>query len=141
MEERIVRIEEELRHVCFKVKKKGREILNDFDITPPQFEALQYLINDDRQTIGELSGNMYLACSTVTDLLDRMERNALVKRVKDENDRRVVRITVLPKGNQLIEKVMETRILFIESALGDLDEDIREQIEISIRLLNERVVL
>jgi len=84
---------------------------------------------------------MYLACSTVTDLLDRMERNALVKRVKDESDRRIVRITVLPKGNQLIEKVMETRIRFIETALGDLDEDVREQIEVSIRLLNERVIL
>ncbi len=41
MNERTVRIEENLRRVCYKIKKKGREILNDVDITPPQFDALQ----------------------------------------------------------------------------------------------------
>lgn len=97
MNERTIRIEENLRRVCYKIKKKGREILNDVDITPPQFEALQYLRKQDNLTIGELSSQMYLACSTVTDLLDRMERNELVKRVKDENDRRIVRIVVLQR--------------------------------------------
>lgn len=139
MDERMTIIEAELRQICFKIKKKGREILSDFDITPPQFEALQYLIHQDQQTISELSGNMYLACSTVTDLLDRMEKNDLVKREKDKNDRRIVRINVLPKGYKLIESVMATRINYIESALSDLDEDNKAQIETSIRLLNERV--
>jgi DNA-binding MarR family transcriptional regulator len=80
MNERTIRVEENLRRVCYKIKIKGREILNDVDITPPQFEALQFLIHEENMTIGELSTKMYLACSTVTDLLDRMERNDLVKR-------------------------------------------------------------
>ena len=105
MNERTVRIEENLRRVCYKIKKKGREILNDVEITPPQFDALQYLIHEENLTIGELSTKMFLACSTVTDLLDRMERNELVKRVKDENDRRIVRIVVLDKGHDLIKEI------------------------------------
>ncbi|MGB3367019.1 MAG: MarR family transcriptional regulator, partial [Acidaminobacteraceae bacterium] len=86
---RVVNIEENLRLVCGKVKNKGREILSDYDITPPQFNALLTLIEHDGLTIGELSNKMYLACSTVTDLLDRMERNELVVRVRDEKDRRI----------------------------------------------------
>ena len=122
MSDRTIRIEENLRRVCYKIKKKGREILNDVEITPPQFEALQYLRNEDNLTIGELSSRMYLACSTVTDLLDRMERNELVRRVKDENDRRIVRIVVLQKGHDLIKLVMENRINYVESILSQLDE-------------------
>ncbi len=141
MEDRTVRIEENLRRVCFKIKKKGREILNEYDITPPQFEALQHLINNENSTIGELSQRMYLACSTVTDLLDRMERNDLCKRVKDENDRRIVRIIVLDKGHRLVENVMDTRRKFIEDILQDLDENTKNVIDDSVRILNERVEL
>lgn len=141
MNERTIRIEENLRRVCYKIKKKGREILNDVDITPPQFEALQYLINDENMTIGELSAKMYLACSTVTDLLDRMERNELVKRVKDENDRRIVRIFVLPKGHELIKLVMENRINYIESIINELDESVINSIDESFKIFNEKVEL
>lgn len=141
MNDRTIRIEENLRRVCYKIKKKGREILNDVDITPPQFEALQYLRNEDNLTIGELSSRMYLACSTVTDLLDRMERNELVKRVKDENDRRIVRITVLQKGHDLIKLVMENRINYVESILAELDESVIDAIDMGFGIFNEKVEL
>ena len=141
MSERTIRIEENLRRVCYKIKKKGREILNDVDITPPQFEALQYLIKEDNLTIGELSNKMYLACSTVTDLLDRMERNELVKRVKDENDRRIVRIAVLQKGHDLIKLVMENRVNYVESILSELDEDIIDAIDKGFGIFNDKVEL
>jgi len=141
MSDRTIRIEENLRRVCYKIKKKGREILNDVDITPPQFEALQYLRNEDNLTIGELSSRMYLACSTVTDLLDRMERNELVRRVKDENDRRIVRIVVLQKGHDLIKRVMENRINYVESILSQLDESVIDSIDEGFRIFNEKVEL
>lgn len=141
MNERTIRIEENLRRVCYKIKKKGREILNDVDITPPQFEALQYLRKQDNLTIGELSSQMYLACSTVTDLLDRMERNELVKRVKDENDRRIVRIVVLQKGHDLIKQVMDNRVNYVESILTELDEDTIDAIDRGFGIFNEKVEL
>ncbi|GAB6106159.1 MarR family winged helix-turn-helix transcriptional regulator [Fusibacter bizertensis] len=141
MNDRTVRIEENLRRVCYKIKKKGREILNDVDITPPQFEALQYLRKEDNLTIGELSSRMYLACSTVTDLLDRMERNELVKRVKDENDRRIVRIVVLPRGHELIKLVMANRVNYVESILSELDEDVINAIDMGFEIFNEKVEL
>ncbi len=141
MDERTVRIEENLRRVCYKIKKKGREILNDVDITPPQFEALQYLIYEENLTIGELSNRMFLACSTVTDLLDRMERNELVKRVKDENDRRIVRISVLEKGHHLLESVMETRQNYVAEILSELSEDVIANVDVSFRIFNEKVEL
>ncbi len=141
MTDRTIRIEENLRRVCYKIKKKGREILNDVDITPPQFEALQHLIYEERLTIGELSGKMFLACSTVTDLLDRMERNELVKRVKDETDRRIVRVEVLPKGHELLERVMDNRRKYIEGVLSELPEQVIDAIDSSFKTFNEKVEL
>lgn len=98
-------IESLLRHVSSVVRRKGREILADFSITPPQFDALLFLDEYGELTIGELSNKMYLAYSTTTDLVDRLERNQLVERVRDQNDRRVVRLRMMQKGTDLIEKV------------------------------------
>lgn len=137
----IVEIEENFRWVCGKIKKKGREILSDFEITPPQFEALQHLIKEGELTIGELSGKMFLACSTVTDLLDRMERNELVMRVKDEKDRRIVRIRVLDKGHTLLEEVLFTRREYLDSVVHDLGEDGIASIRDVFKALNERMEL
>lgn len=141
MDIRVVNIEEKLRFVCGKVKNKGREILSDYDITPPQFNALLTLIEYDGLTIGELSNKMYLACSTVTDLLDRMERNELVVRVKDEKDRRIVRIEVLDKGNDLIEKILNTRRQYLASVLVECTDEKMDELVENIELLNSLMPL
>ncbi len=41
--ESVVQVERLLRHVAFIIKRRGRDILNDFDITTPQFLALLVL--------------------------------------------------------------------------------------------------
>lgn len=137
IDSKIVQIEENFRWVCGKIKKKGREILSDFEITPPQFEALQHLLKEGDLTIGELSNKMYLACSTVTDLLDRMERNDLVVRVKDERDRRIVRIKVLDKGHQLIDQVLHTRQKYLSEVLAECNSEVIDQIHKCFEILNE----
>lgn len=110
-------IEKDLRYISGIIKQKGREILSDFTITPPQFVALQWLFEEGDMTIGELSNKMYLACSTTTDLVDRMEKNNLVKRVKDPNDRRVVRIHLLEEGERIIEEVIKKRQDYLKEVL------------------------
>lgn len=116
-------IEKDLRYISGIIKQKGREILSDFTITPPQFVALQWLFEEGDMTIGELSNKMYLACSTTTDLVDRMEKNNLVKRVKDPNDRRVVRIQLLEVGERIIEEVIKKRQEYLKEVLKDFTNE------------------
>lgn len=118
--ENVVSIERHLRKVDYIIRLKGRKILNDFNITVPQFTALQILINNGELTIGELSQKMALACSTITDLIDRMEKSELVIRKKDEKDKRVVRIEVLPVGYEIVEKVLDERVRFLETKMAGL---------------------
>ena len=113
----IANIEKDLRYISGIIKQKGREMLSHYKITPPQFVALQWLFEDGDMTIGELSNKMYLACSTTTDLVDRMEKNLLVERVKDPSDRRVVRIHLLEEGKRIIDEVIKKRQVYLEEIL------------------------
>lgn len=115
-----------LRKVCFYIKKKGRSILDNYDITPAQFEALQIIINHDEVTISELSTKLYQAPSTITDLVDRMEAKELVQRVRDCKDRRIVRITALEKGNKILDEVLVERCKFVDYALKEVSTEDKE---------------
>lgn len=139
IDQQMIELEESFRQVCVKIKKKGREILNDFEITPPQFTALLELIHHGDMTIGELSSHMYLACSTVTDLLDRMERNELVVRVKDDKDKRIVRIHVLEKGHRLLEAVLYSRRKYLQEVMKDLSPEVIGEVCRCFAYLNEHM--
>jgi MarR family transcriptional regulator, organic hydroperoxide resistance regulator len=133
--ETLIDIERLLREISIIVKRKGREILDHFPITPPQFNALLLLNKDGDMTIGELSQKMYLACSTMTDLVDRMEKNGLVNRVRDERDRRVVRIHLLERGAKIIEEVLEARRQYLSGVLAQLSEEEAIQIKKNLSLV------
>ncbi len=138
--ENVKRIEKYLRKVDYIIRKKGREILSDFSITVPQFSALQILINQGNKTIGELSNEMALACSTITDLVDRMEKAELVERKKDEKDKRVVRVFVLQKGYDVLEKVLEKRIEFLDHELRNFSNEEKHSLHLGLKTLYEAMV-
>ena len=121
-QEQVAFLEKELRHISGIIKQKGRQILSTYTITPPQFVALQWLLELGDMTIGDLSNKMYLAFSTTTDLIDRMEKSELVKRIRDEQDRRVVRIHLLEEGARIIEEVIDKRQQYLEDVLQHFDQ-------------------
>ncbi|WP_048600512.1 MarR family winged helix-turn-helix transcriptional regulator [Rubeoparvulum massiliense] len=138
-EEEVVELERLLRHISGIIKRKGREILNDFPITPPQFIALQWLDELGDTTIGDLSNKMYLAFSTTTDLIDRMEKNELVQRIRDEKDRRVVRIHLLPKGNEIIHQVLQARQAYLKGILQHFDRSEVDRLQVTLTQLYEEM--
>jgi DNA-binding MarR family transcriptional regulator len=138
-EELILDIEHLLREMSVLIKRKGRDILNHFPITPPQFTALLWLNQEGDMTIGELSQKMYLACSTMTDLIDRMEKNGVVERVRDARDRRVVRVHMLERGKRIIRDVMKARQAYLAEILSTFSPEEVESIRKHLTRLYERM--
>ncbi|WP_243386531.1 MarR family winged helix-turn-helix transcriptional regulator [Bacillus kexueae] len=139
-QEHVVHIEKSLRNIAVIIQQKGREILSDYQITPPQFVALQNLLEFGDLTIGELSAKMYLACSTMTDLIDRMEKNDLVVRVRDERDRRVVRIHLLPEGERIIAEAIRKRQEYLHEILASFSHDEKNQLQTLLIKLHEEML-
>ncbi len=138
-QETVAFLEKELRFISHLIKQKGREILSNYTITPPQFVALQWLHEAGDMTIGELSNKMYLAFSTTTDLVDRMEKNELVVRIRDEQDRRVVHIHLLQEGERIIEEVIEKRQNYLQDVLVGFDESEVESLSKLLHKLHQQM--
>ena len=135
----IALMEKDLRHVAAIIKEQGRKILKNYTITPPKFSALQWLLEHGDMTIGDLSNKMFLAFSTTTDLVDRMESSQLVKRVRDDKDRRVVRVHLLPEGERIIEEVIEKRQQYLQEVLKNHDKQEIEQFSALLAKLHEEM--
>ena len=76
----------------------------------PQGKILDALWQKDGLSANEIGKATGLANSTLTSMLDRMETAGLVKRVRSEEDRRVVRIYLDDKAQEckkLYKKVSE----------------------------------
>ena len=138
-QEQVAFLEKELRHISGLIKQKGRQILSAYTITPPQFVALQWLLELGDMTIGDLSNKMYLAFSTTTDLIDRMEKSDLVKRIRDEQDRRVVRIHLLEEGARIIEEVIDKRRQYLEDVLQQFNQSEVTNLSILLEKLHQEM--
>jgi MarR family transcriptional regulator, organic hydroperoxide resistance regulator len=137
--EMVANIEKDLRYISGIIKQKGREMLTNYKITPPQFVALQWLFEDGDMTIGELSNKMFLACSTTTDLVDRMEKSNLVMRVKDPNDRRVVRIHLQEEGERIINEVIIKRQAYLEEVLTNFSAEEIQLLQTNLMKLHQEM--
>ncbi|MEX0974842.1 MAG: MarR family transcriptional regulator [Bacillota bacterium] len=139
-DESVTKIERLLRHVAFIIKKRGRDILIDFGITSPQFNALLTLREYPKMTMGELCEKLFLACSTATDLIDRMEKNGLLERNRDTEDRRVIRLSTSEKGQQVINEVIVARRRYVASMLEKLTPEEADQLGMSLDKLHSLMV-
>ncbi|AET67511.1 transcriptional regulator [Desulfosporosinus orientis DSM 765] len=66
-------------------------------ITPPQGMVLRLLSKEGPLKLTDLSTKMSLSNSTVSGIVDRLEKQGLVERTRSDQDRRVVYIAISPE--------------------------------------------
>lgn len=90
-----------------KLIRVYRPLLEQLDITYPQYLVLLLLWEKKQQTVTELGERLFLDSGTLTPLLKRMESNGLVQRCRSLEDERKVIVNITQKGRQLKEKAYE----------------------------------
>jgi DNA-binding MarR family transcriptional regulator len=95
-------------HRLFKsVDTFSKYTLRKFGVSGPQIWALRTVAEGGRITIGDLAERMHLHISTVSGILDRLERAKLVVRERSDEDRRTTYLTVTRKGMSVIARAPE----------------------------------
>lgn len=86
----------------FLVHAVYAESSREYGLTPQQGQLLCVLMARP-YGMSELGAVLGLAKSSLTGLVDRTERNGLVRREADPRDTRAVRVTHTPRGGKLAE--------------------------------------
>ena len=78
-----------------------RVVLEDLDLTYPQYLVMLVLWERDELTVSEIGGRLFLDSPTLTPLLKRLEANGLVTRQRSASDERQVIVALSPAGRRL----------------------------------------
>ena len=98
-------------------------VLNS-DLTPSQIKSLFAFKEDDKKyPIGELGRSARVKSSTITDMIDRLERDGLAERIRDNGDRRVVKVQLTDKGKQTRREFSQKRRKEVEALFSKLNEE------------------
>jgi len=100
----ISEIMQSLRQIFRAIQDYSQEVSKEFGITGPQLWALKIISADGRLSLGELTQKMYLHPSTVSGVVDRLEKKGYVARDRGRKDRRVVTVHLTPEGKKLVKK-------------------------------------
>ncbi|MFS0634884.1 MarR family transcriptional regulator [Mesobacillus foraminis] len=109
--EEFLKLENQL---CFAIYACSREItrlyrpiLDDLELTYPQFLTLAVLWEHQRLTVKEISQHLHLDSGTLTPMLKRMEAMGLLERKRASEDERKVYIELTNKGIHLKKKAIQ----------------------------------
>jgi DNA-binding MarR family transcriptional regulator len=83
------------------VERRLDEALEGVDLSTPKYSALKHLaLAGEPLALSELAARQICVRSNITQLVDRLEADGLVRRVEDPKDRRSVRATLTPLGRE-----------------------------------------
>lgn len=129
--------------VCFPIHALAREMVNHYrplleelEITYPQYLVLMVLWNEGELTVGQLGEKLLLDSGTLTPLLKRMEQKGMVMRRRSSADERVVLLSLTEKGRTMKEQARDIPARLIAS-MKISEEELRELKSIVTRILNK----
>jgi DNA-binding MarR family transcriptional regulator len=97
-----------------------KELARRVELTGPQLTVLKVLESVGDLSLSVLSERIRAQNSTVTGIIDRMEREGLVLRARSTEDRRVVNIRLTDKGSKIARGVAVEPIEIFRAALQSL---------------------
>jgi DNA-binding MarR family transcriptional regulator len=122
-EQRNTQIMMRLRQIFQEMSKHSKYIQENYKVTVPQLLCLREVYEHGPISIGALTKIVFLNNSTVTGIVDRLEKRELVKRNRISKDRRQVHVEITDAGTQFIQDAPEPlQTRFIER-LKELDEE------------------
>jgi len=86
-------------------------------LTEGQLNILELLTEATPMKPSDLLQFLSTTPAAITTILDRMERNEFIQRVRDEKDRRIVWIHVTDKGNAEMQRGASVRRAIMEQSL------------------------
>ena len=93
-----------------------KPVLEQLGLTYPQYVTIICLWEEDRQTVKGLSEKLFLEPSTLTPMLKRLEAMGYVRRERDTEDERSVRVSLTEAGRALREKAFDYREITAKAA-------------------------
>jgi len=108
---------------CLKAEEEM--VFGEFDISSQQYNALRLLkaVAPLSLAVSALGQRMITRAPDMTRMLDRLEHRVLIARVRRDDNRRVVEVTITLAGTELLQQIAKPIRACHQRQFGHLSED------------------
>ncbi|MFA5404598.1 MAG: winged helix DNA-binding protein [Ignavibacteria bacterium] len=134
MAERIFDIITNLKKKCMD---KEESIQKEYLLSPAEYNGILSVTPDEIYSCNQLSKKMGLSVSRSSRVLERLIKNGYLKGIRNENDRRELKVTLTEKGRNtrnkinkkleecekdIINKLQKSELYILENTLNKLSD-------------------
>ncbi len=126
-----------LKEINHELNNKLKCSFKHSELTIPQINALKILYSKKKMKLTELSQEMKLANSTVSGIVDRLEQQGLVERVRSNEDKRIVYLILSPKTDDIKDDIHDTVNEYLGSLVSKGSEEEINDVVKGLKTLND----
>ena len=127
----------DIRKIVRSINLESKRILKDFGVSIPQLLCLTYLSKQEEYqlTHRQLVQHLHLNSSTVTGIVNRLEKKGYIARLPKKGDKRVTNIAITAAGIKVVESTPDLLHEKLSKHLQQLPATQVAQIKKSLDLL------
>lgn len=126
-----------IRKIVRSIDIESKKIHKEYGVSIPQVLCLNFLnaATNYQSTQGEIRRFLNLNSSTVSGIIDRLEKKGLLARLPKIGDKRVVTIALTSQGEKLLSSMPSLLHEQLTEKLNKLDDDQLKKVEESLETL------
>nr|WP_307992245.1 MarR family transcriptional regulator [uncultured Niameybacter sp.] len=105
------------------IHKKEFQTIKEGGLTPAQFAVLEALYNKGDLRIGEIIEKILTTSGNITVVIKNLEKEGLVKKALDPEDKRSAIISLTDKGKEVVEDILPNHIENIKDIFSVLTDE------------------
>ncbi len=111
-----------LHSAAIRLLRRLRHTDDASGLTPARLSVLSVLVFAGPQTLGDLARAERVRPPTISNLVSGLEREQLVRRTVDPEDRRIVRVAATSRGRRVLERARRLRLDHLTSRMQRLSK-------------------
>jgi len=100
-----------------------KKTLKNYPINTTEFSVMEFLYSKGEKSIQEIRDRILLASGSATYVVDNLERKKSVRRIVNQNDRRITYIKLTQAGKDLINDIFPTHKKNTKEIFNDLTNE------------------
>ena len=117
-----------LNQVTNRLNRRMQNHLRNYRVSVPQWRVLCLLTVHGPQSIGTIANNTVIAQSTLSRVVDQLERRALVERRLRPNNNRVVEVHLTKEGRAIFQRILPAALSVRDELIDALSEAEQRQL-------------
>ena len=109
----------------------------EVNLTAPQGMLIGVLARNKKMKVSDLSEQLQLSNSTVSGIIDRLEKQGLVERTRSDEDRRIVYVSITKKTEEEVMEPYKYAEKKLEEILGNASEKELDEILRGLSILEK----